>query len=388
MKKAVWSVFVIAITLVVLLLLWQFSISIVLFALSLAVAAALRPIINDIATRTRSKRVALIFVYSVVIGTIVVTLVIGGQLLIRDLQTATDDIATVYAAIKEEWPRAESLFRQSVAEQLPSADDLYQAITSAEGILLLTEGGELGDFFSGFGYITIILVLGIYWSADQLRFERITVSLFPDEHRPKALHVLRTVEKGVGAYLRSELLQSFLAGLLLWLGFDLIGLRYPALLAIWVAVIRLIPWFGVLIAILPLALLGVGSMPILSILSVIYTVFILLVLRIAIEAKVMNRRRNNSLMIVLFVVVLAEAFGFIGVLLAPPLAVAVRILLQELYPLFARRYSQELHQAFALKKRLSRVRRSVKGSDSLESMRIVNQLYQLVRQTITYMQKY
>lgn len=388
MKQAIWSIFVIAITLVVLLLLWQFSISIVLFVLSLAVAAALRPIINDIATRTRSKRVALIFVYSVVIGTIVVTLVIGGQLLIRDLQTATDDIATVYAAIKEEWPRAESLFRQSVAEQLPSADDLYQAITSAEGILLLTEGGELGDFFSGFGYITIILVLGIYWSADQLRFERITVSLFPDEHRPKALHVLRTVEKGVGAYLRSELLQSFLAGLLLWLGFDLIGLRYPALLAIWVAVIRLIPWFGVLIAILPLALLGVGSMPILSILSVIYTVFILLVLRIAIEAKVMNRRRNNSLMIVLFVVVLAEAFGFIGVLLAPPLAVAVRILLQELYPLFARRYSQELHQAFALKKRLSRVRRSVKGSDSLESMRIVNQLYQLVRQTITYMQKY
>jgi predicted PurR-regulated permease PerM len=275
-----------------------------------------------------------------------------------------------------------------VAEQLPSSNDLYQALTSAEGLNILTEEGGLGDFLSSFGYIAIIIVLSIYWSADQLRFERITVSLFPTDHRPKALHILRTVEKGVGAYLRSELLQSLLAGLILGVGYGLIGLRYPALLAVWGAVVRLIPWFGVLIAVLPLFFLGIGSVPISSLLAVLYTVLVLRVLKTVVEQRVVNQRRNNSLLIVLFVVILAEAFGLIGVLLAPPLAVAVQILLQELYPLFARRYSQELHKAFELKKRLSRLRRSVKSSSSSEDMRFVNQLYQLVRQTITYMQKY
>jgi predicted PurR-regulated permease PerM len=389
MKQAAWFTLVVALTLLVLILLWQFSISIILFVLSLAVAAALRPIINDIAIRTRSKRVAMGLVYSLVIGSIVVLLIVVGQLLFNDLQKVTDDFAVTYAMIKNEWPRAESLFRQTVAEQLPTTDNLYQALTSEEGLIILTEEGGPGQgFFSSLGYIGIILVISVYWSADQLRFERIAVSLFPAEHRPKALHIWRAIERGVGAYLRSETLQSLLALLLLGLGYGLIGLKYPALFAVWGAVVRLIPWFGVLIAILPL-LLGLGSSPITGLLAIVYTIVVLLVLKRVIEPRIIDRQRNTSLLIVVFVIILAEAFGFIGVLLAPPLAVAVQILMRELYPLFARRYSQELSRAFELKKRLSRLRRNVSSSDSSdETMRYVNQLYQLVRQTIAYMQKY
>lgn len=388
MKQPVWFILVVAGTLVVLLFLWQFRLSIILFALSLAVAAALRPIINTIAIKTRSKRFALGLVYSLVIGLIVVLLVGVGQLLLQDLQRATDDFATNYEMIKNEWPREESLFRQTLAEQLPSSDNIYQALISEEGFIMLTEEGGPGQgIFSTFGYISIILVLGMYWSADQLRFERMTVSLFPTNHRPKALHIMRTIEKGVGAYLRSEILQSILAGLILGAGYWLIGLRYPAILAVWGAVVRLIPWFGMLIAILPL-LFAIGSAPLLSFLAIIYTVLILQFLRRVVEPRIVGHQRNNSLLIVLFVILLAEAFGFIGVLLAPPLAVAVHILLQELYPIFSWRYSQELHEVIELKKRLSVLRRSVKSSVSPESKRLLNQLYQLVRQTITYMQRY
>jgi hypothetical protein len=78
----------------------------------------------------------------------------------------------------------------------------------------------------------------------------------------------------------------------------------------------------------------------------------------------------------------------IGVLLAPPLATAVQILLQELYPLFARRYTQELKKVFNLKKRLSIVRNGIKDSSSSEITQYVNQLHELVNQTIIYMQKY
>jgi predicted PurR-regulated permease PerM len=389
MKQTVWFIMVIAITLVVLILLWQFRISIVLFALSLAVTAALRPIIDNLAIRTRSKRFALGLIYSLVIGSILLLLGVGAQLLLKDLQKATDDFATSYERIKNDWPREESLFRHTLAEQLPSSDDLYQAMMSEEGIIILTEDGGPGqDFFSTFGHIAIILVLSVYWSADQLRFERITVSLFQADHRPKALHIIRTVEKGVGAYLRSELLQSVLAGLVLGVGYGLIGLRYPTLLAVWAAIVRLIPWFGIPIAVLPLLFLGIGSIPFSSFLAVLYTILVLLFLRTFIGSRIVDQQQNNSLMIVLFVIILAEAFGFIGVLLAPPLAVAVQILLQELNPLLARRYSKELHEAFELKNRLSRLRRDVRNLASPEPMRFVNQLYQLVRQTITYMQKY
>ena len=389
MKRVIWYVVVIAITLVTLILIWQFSIAIVLFALSLAVAAALRPLISQIAMRIRSKRFALSLVYSAVIGSILVLLVVGGQLLFHDLQKATDDFATSYERVKNDWPREGSMFQQSLVEQLPSPDDLYRAITSEEGIVTLTsDGGPGQNFFSIFGYIAIILVLSIYWSADQLRFERLSVSLFPTDHRPKALHIWRAIERGAGAYLRSELIQSVLAGLILGAGYWMIGLRYPALLAIWGAIVRLIPWFGALVAVIPLFFLAAASSPISSFLAILYTVVVLLFLKTAVEPRFLEQKSNNSLLIVMFVIILAEAFGFIGVLLAPPLAVAVQILLQELYPIFTRSNSQELQEAFALKNRLSRVRKYVKSSASTESMRFVNQLYQLVRQTISYMQRY
>lgn len=389
MKQVAWNIVVVALTLLVLVLLWQFGLSIVLFGLSLAVTAALRPIIDNLAIRIRSKKIALAVIYSLVIGSILLILAMGVQLLVRDLQKATDDFANAYERIKNEWPQEESLFRQSLAESLPASNDLYRAILSQEGLLILTEEGGPGqEFFSTFGYIAIIMVLSVYWSADQLRFERLTVSLFPQDHRPKALHVLRTVEKGVGAYLRSELLQSLLAGLILLVIFALLGLRYPALLAIWAAVVRLIPWFGMVIAVLPLFVLGIGSLPFSNLLAVLFTILVLFLLRRFVEPRVLGPQRNTSLLIVLFVILLAEAFGFIGVLLAPPLAVSVQILLQELYPLFAQRYSQELNRAFELKKRLSRLRRDLRNSASPEPMRFATQLQQLIRQTITYMQKY
>lgn len=389
MKRIAWFIVVIAITLVVLVLIWQFSISFVLFGLSLAVAAALRPLIAAVGMKSKSKRLALTLVYGAVIGSILLILTVGGQFLFQDLQKVTDDFAATYERIKRDWPREGSPFQQSLAGQLPSSDDLYGAITSEEGLLsIAADGGPGQDMFTFIGYIAIVLVLSMYWSADQLRFERLTISMFPNEHRPKALHIGREIEKGVGAYLRSEFVKSVLAGLILGVGFWLIGLRYPALLATWGAVVRLIPWFGGVVATLPFFFVIAGSSPITGFLAIMYTILVLLFLRMVIGSRFGDYQQNNSLLIVLFVILLAEAFGFIGVLLAPPLAVAVQILLRELYPLVTRRNSDQLRKAFALKNRLSRLRRDLKDSDADDSKRFAGQLYQLVKQTITYMQRY
>ena len=389
MKRVAWYIVVIALTLMVLLLIWQFSISIVLFGLSLAVAAAVRPLINELGMRSRSKRLALVLVYTALIASILLALGIAGQFMFWDLQTLTDDFATSYDLIKKDWPSQGSPFQQSLAERLPSPDDLYDAITSEEGLLTLaTDGGPGRDIFSSMGYFAIILVLSMYWSADQLRFERLTVSLFPSEHRPKALHIWRAIEGGVGTYLRSQTIQSVLAAVILGVGFWLIGLRYPALFAIWAGVVRLVPWFGVLIAVLPLFGVALGGAVVPGSLAILFTILVLSFLRMVTGSMFVDYQRNNSLLIVLFVILLAEAFGFIGVLLAPPLTVAIQILLRELYPLFARRNTERLRQAFELKNRLSRLRRSLQDPKSDESKRFVGQLYQLVRQTITYMQRY
>ncbi len=234
MMRIVRYTIIVVTTLTLLLLLWQFSISIVLFLLSLAVAAALRPVINSLTGRYVPKRFALAFVYFLLVAAIAGSVLLVSQPFLNDLQTATDDFVASYERAKTDWPQHGTLFQKTLAQQLPPSADLFEALTGQGGIPVL-EGvfGIAQNFFSTLGHIALVIVLSLYWSADQFRFERLGLSLVPEDHHPKALHVWRSIETGVGAYLRSEIVQSGLAGLLLWLVYSMLGIRYPTLLAGW-----------------------------------------------------------------------------------------------------------------------------------------------------------
>jgi predicted PurR-regulated permease PerM len=361
-----------------------------LFLLSLAVAAALRPLINSITGRSVPKRLALGIVYFLLTAAIVSSLFLISQPLLAEIQLASDDLIANYDRIKAEWPLRGSVFQQTLAEQLPPSADFYQAITSPQGVPVLT--GVFGiaqNFFSILGQIAIVLVLSLYWSADQHRFERLGLSLLPQQHHSRALHIWRSVEMGVGAYLRSELVQSVIAGLLLWLGYSMLGIRYPVLLALWGAIVRLIPWFGAVIAVLPALFLGIGISSMVGILATLYTVGILLTLKLIIEPRFFARYKYSSLLIVLFVIALAQAFGFIGVVLAPPLAVAVQILFQHLYPFATPTVPPEIsEQTTSIKERLLQLRRRVQNSNQREAVRLVARLQQLMNRTTDYLQEY
>jgi predicted PurR-regulated permease PerM len=322
------------------------------------------------------------------VGSIVSFLLLIGPPLAKDLQTVSDDFVTGYERALTDWPREGSLFQQALAERLPPSADLYRALTSPEGVPIL-EGvfGVAQNFFSILGNIAIIIILSLYWSADQLRSERLALSLLPDRHHPKALQVWRSVEAAVGAYLRSEVIQSVLAGLLLGMGYWLMGVRYPALFALWGAITRLIPWFGGVIATLPLLLVEFGHSPLVGLLATLYTIGILLLLKQVIEPQYFHRHRYSSLLIVIFVVILAESFGVIGVILAPLLAVTLQILFQQLYPTATQKSSREvLEQVIELRKRLMHVRRRIQGSQSRQTALIINRLNYLMRQVTDYIQ--
>ena len=381
-------------TLAVLLLLWQFAGAIVLFTLSLAAAAILRPLINSLISKNKymmTKRLALGIVYSFVIISLIGFFLLVGPLLLQDLQNATNDFVTNYDRAKLQWAATGSLFQKALAEQLPPSADLFQALTSMEdGVPVLTGIFALAqDFFSGIGNLAIVIILSLYWSADQLRFERLGLSLLPDSYHAKALQVWRSVEARVGAYLRGELVQSILTGLIVWLGYSAMGIRYPVLVALWVAVVRLIPWFGALIAVIPALFIGIGTSSILGFVAALYTVFILLFAKLVIEPRFFRRQRYSSLLIVLFVIALAGAFGFIGVVLAPPLAVAIQILFEQLYPFPEQRYSLEaLEKATEIRKRLSEVRRRLPDPINRKNLILMNRIQRLVKRTIDHVEEY
>ncbi|RPI21867.1 MAG: AI-2E family transporter [Chloroflexota bacterium] len=333
MRRLVWYTTVILLTLAVLALLWEFRSAAILFFLSLAVAAVFRPGIEYLTARRIPRTLAILIVYLAGMVPLAALVFLASGQFGREFQQATDNFAVSYTSIQETWMEG-TPFQQAVAAQLPPLDSLYDAITGDRGTEVIST--MLGFASSVGGAIAsgvIVLALSIYWSIDRIYFERLWLSLLPAARRTRAREIWREIEVGVGGYIRSELIQSLTAAILLSLIYALFGIKYPILLGLAGALAWLIPWLGAVLAvILPfwVAATSIG-LPV-AILAAIATLAVLFILEVMVEPRLFNRRRYSSLLIVLMLIALAEAYGLVGLIIAPPLAAAIQILLQNLAP--------------------------------------------------------
>jgi predicted PurR-regulated permease PerM len=206
-----------------------------------------------------------------VVGALLGLLLLFGGRLFNDVQQLLADATEHYQQIQAEWSQG-TPFQQVIVQQLTPLSDLSQAIAGEQGMAFMqTLLGITLSSLDLLGQVIIILVLSIYWSSDQERFKRLWLSLFPAETRARMRASWQAIEDGVGAYVRSEFVQSSLALLLLALGYSVLGLKYPILLALTGAIGWLLPWVGVLLAVIPACLVGLLLSPGLALGAVAYS---------------------------------------------------------------------------------------------------------------------
>ena len=312
-------------TLLALVVLWQFRIVVIYVLISLALAATVRPIARSESRRNFVTRLLLILLYVVSLGIFGLLIFLVGRLLIGDLQQLAQKISIQSTWMLPPWLEG-GLFQQALDRWLPTPDKLFEAITSQRQLMLsavlgFTQG--IGGIVSGF---IVILFLSIYWSINQNHFERLWLSLLPSEQRKHARDIWRTLEHDLGAYIRSEIIQSLLAVLLLGLGYWLLGSPYPALLAVVGAVAWLVPVVGAALAVILPLLLGLLTGAELSLFTVLYTLIVLIALQVWVEPRLFKRKWDNPILTLVILLAMADAFGLLGIIVAPPLSVVCQIL--------------------------------------------------------------
>ena len=312
-------------TLLALVALWQFRIVVIYVLISLALAATVRPIVRSETRRSFKTRLLLISLYVVSLAIFGLLIFLVGRLLIGDLQQLAQKISLQGTWILPPWLEG-GFFQQALNRWLPTPDKFFEAITSQRqlmysAVLGFTQG--IGGFLSG---LLVILFLSIYWSINQNHFERLWLSLLPSEVRTPARDVWRTLERDLGAYIRSEIIQSLLAVVLLGLGYWMLGSPYPALLAVVGALAWLVPVVGAVLAVILPLLLGLLTGAQLSLFTVLYTFLVLITLQVWLEPRLFRRKWDNPLLTLVILLALADAFGLLGILVAPPISVVCQIL--------------------------------------------------------------
>lgn len=360
-KKLVGFGMAVMTTMLALVVLWQFRIVVVYLLISLALAAALRPLANRLVGRGLLVRVAWIFLYVVALGGFGFILFLTGESAIQEIQQLAETVSVQDGWRLPLWLEG-TAFQNALVARLPPPSMLFEAFTGEEGELLLptiigfTQG--IGIFVTG---VFIILFLSIYWSINQIHFERLWLSLLPSGQRKQARDIWQTVEPEIGAYIRGEVIQSSLAGLLLGFGFFLLGSPYSALLALAGALAYLIPVIGATLAVITVFLVGLLTSWQLSVFTALFALVVLIALGIWVKPRLINRRWDNPILTVVLLIALADAFGLVGIIIAPPLSVVCQILWSRLVS--HRAASGAAAQVSDLKERQERVWETINAMD-------------------------
>jgi predicted PurR-regulated permease PerM len=203
-------------------------------------------------------------------------------------------------------------------------DALREAGTPALGVARQVFNGLLA-------FVTILVLTFLML----LRGPEITagiLTLIPDRHRNRVRLVSADAAKAVSGYMIGNFLISIIAGLATYVFVLIVGLPSPEVLALWVAFADLIPMVGATLGAIPAVLVAFLQSTPVGIATLIFFIVYQQFENHVLQVTVMSRTVDvNPLMVLVSVLAGIELFGFLGALLAIPVAGVIQVVVRNLY---------------------------------------------------------
>lgn len=330
MKRSALLATIILLTLSLVAITWQLRSVVVSLLVALAIVATLEAPVEWLVQHRWSRPLAAIAVYLVVFGALLGVISAIFVPIISELDPLAQDLVAQYGTVYDHLLNLSGAGTDLVT-RLPAPEQLATSLTAGQTTTVLRSVlGVTENLGSNAGQLILAMVLAIYLTMDHAHFERLWLSLLPPSQRSRTRRVWHKVNADVGGYVRSEVAQTVLAGALLAGGYWLIGINYPFLLAFLAAVAWLVPLLGGVFALIPLVTLGWLSGPLAVLLGLIYTVGVLVLMEFLVERRLYRHERYWGVLVVLVMMTLGDALGLLGLLVAPPIAVAMQIWINEI----------------------------------------------------------
>lgn len=278
-----------------------------------------------------------------VMGLLVVAVLIGVLLVFLVLPAVLNDLAALIAQLPIAVKRAIEtvgpwLQEHGVRVPATGADAmaaLEKQLSSAAPVLLSSvqslATGFLGSTASIVSALAAVMLFPVLTAYLLLDFDRITASiseLIPPRYRAATFEIVREVDEVLGLFVRGQLLVMVVLGTLLAVGYAAVGVTLAVPIGIIGGLLSFIPYVGGAVA-LGLGLLmsilhfdGFGQL--LAVVAVYTGVQVLE--GFVITPYIVGDKLGMSALVVLFALMIGgELFGFLGVMLALPVAAIIKV---------------------------------------------------------------
>ncbi|NCD70325.1 AI-2E family transporter [Mucilaginibacter agri] len=206
-----------------------------------------------------------------------------------------------------------------------STDDNSQKLVATAGQFFSTSFGVLGNIY-------IILFLAIFFTLSPSVYKDGIILLVPSDRKDLAKCIIDRISLSLKGWLKGMLLSMVLISIMLFIGLTIMHIPAALVLALFAGMLKIIPNFGSLVAMIPGVLLALTvSFNTAIIVSLIYIVSQTIVSNVVTPIIQNKMIKLPPALTIISQVLMGTLSGAFGIILAVPLLSIVFILVDELY---------------------------------------------------------
>jgi len=188
--------------------------------------------------------------------------------------------------------------------------------------------------------VTVPFIL-FYLLYEGEKLPKFVLGIFPPRMRNDASQVMKAMDHQISHYILGQILVSICIGVMMTIGFLIIGLDYAFLLGFLAMITSVVPYLGPAIAITPAIIIALVNSPFMVLKLIIVWTIVQLIEGKLITPNIMGTSLKIHPITIIFVLLTAGSlFGVAGVVLGIPGYAVIKVLVSHMFKLFKRRYNR------------------------------------------------
>jgi predicted PurR-regulated permease PerM len=287
-----------------LIILWQIRTLIVLLFISFVLMEALNPGVTRLEKYKIPRPLGIFILYVIILS--VISFVIAGIVPILTEQT-TGLIQTLPQALKNI-----RIFGSNAVD----FSSQFKILENIPGGIAKIAISVVSNVVSGF----VILFLTFYLLLEKKNFSKYGYDIFGESGKEKLIAIIEQLESRLGSWVNAEFFLMTIIGILSYIGYTILGLRYAVPLAIFAGLLEAVPSIGPTVATALAALVGFTVSPVTGFLAIGVGTIIQQLENNLIVPRIMKKTVGfNPLVTILLIASGAKLGGVVGAILALPL---------------------------------------------------------------------
>jgi len=321
-----------------------------------------RPLVNFLELKNIPRILSILLIY-VLFGLLLTLLVsLGGPLLKEQVKNFADSTPQLMEAIQDKVTELQqskwnSHLRKNDGVDLEKASDAIAKSVSESlstiGTNVMNIIGVLASIVTVFATVPFILY---YMLKEGEKAPQYILRFLPDKQQKNGRKILADLDDALSSYIQGQVLVSFCIGVMLFIGYLVIGLDYSLLVAIFAMFTNVIPFIGPILAIIPAMIIACIHSPMMVVKVLVVMIVVQQIEGHIISPQVMGKKLEiHPLTIISLLLAAGRIGGILGLIIAVPVYAVMKVIAQHSYRLWK------------LRKEKSIEKKIIKGEDQNES---------------------